>query len=40
MRKFLIVIASLSMLGCSVSKPVSKSCCDKKSSTEKCETKK
>ena len=28
------------MLGCGITEPTKKSCCDKKSSTEKCETKK
>lgn len=40
MKKFLIMIISLSMLGCGITEPTKKSCCDKKSSTEKCETKK
>ena len=39
-KKFLVMIITLSMLGCGVTEPTQKSCCDKKSSTEKCETKK
>jgi len=41
MKKILITLVILLIIGCGVTQPIGKDkCCDKKSQNEKCETKK